>query len=152
MKGTDMTLMTIPNLLLFFFFLVERKRVGFSIRVDPDSDKETYSKVKKNKRNKCFSFHLLWPPVFFNYFLSEQLERTKTNRHIFSTPIILQSCVTDNTFDKTKLLLNAVLISTFWMHRAYCDISYDASSCLKHTPDVSFTVKPVLSGHPRGML
>ena len=112
-KGTEMTLMTIPNLLLFFFFLVERKRVGFSIRVDPDSDKETHSKVKKSKRNKCFSFHLLWPPVFFYYFLSEQLERTKTNRHIFSTPIILQSCVTDNTFDKTKLLLNAVLISTF---------------------------------------
>ena len=41
-----MTLMTIPNLLLFFLFLVERKRVGFSVRVDPDSDKETYSKVK----------------------------------------------------------------------------------------------------------
>ena len=77
-----MTLMTIPNLLLFSFFLVERKRVGFSIRVDPDSDKETYSKVKKNKGNKCFSFHLLWPPVFFHYFLSEQLEQ---QAYIFNT-------------------------------------------------------------------
>lgn len=81
-----MALMTIPNLLLFFFFLVERKRVGFSIRVDPDSDKETYSKVKKNKRNKCFSFHLLWPPVFFLLFLIGTVRTNKNQQaYIFNT-------------------------------------------------------------------